>query len=606
MYIRKDTRRTAGSGDRVYLSLAHNVRERLSDGTTRSKPVTFARLGREEDLDKEMVEQMRNAFDRYLQKRFGKDPPSSEDIVEAAGEVEDRTPGLRLLASRAYGMRVVVEHVWKKLGLDRALVEVEKAHKMTYPFERIVFAMVLNRLTDLTSKRACNEWARNEAWLPELEHVEVQHFYRALDVLTAHTDEVLAAEGKAAHEACPDDELPTLLIDTTSSYMESDYDDRERKQIAEEWMAYTRGEADKPDFPPPQVVNDPPLRMRGHSKDNHPREPQVKIGLVSTLTGQVVDLQVCAGHMNDQRLTVTLVKAAQDRLPGTSLIAVMDSGMGGTPNCKAIDDLQPPVHRVSAVPLRRSKFAEETLLARPGRWARHPYRTGFTYRDVVLSAEDSPSGRAERWVATRNSAEASKQRRLLEKEVARVQAALDQDCRVDDHGQPVCKLLANPKRRRLLRLSAKGDRYLLDRERVRLERRRAGVHVVRSTLVDQPVEVTLRAYHAQYGVEAQFRALKSPLRLRPMHHRADRRIRGHVLMCGLALMMLRELERRTERSFQDVQKAVGRVRAVQVQQGRTVFWQREQWTEEAKSVLEAVGAAPGPVMWGAHRVEAPS
>src|SRR5690606_34133760 len=134
-------------------------------------------------------------------------------------------------------------------------------------FERIVFAMVLNRLVDPGSKRACNEWVRNEAWLPEAGDVDVQHFYRVLDLMEAHTDAILDAVGRAAREACPDDELATLLIDTTTSYFEREFDEATRGQTLEEWEAVWEGHGDEPSSPPPQVVNPPPLRMRGHSKD---------------------------------------------------------------------------------------------------------------------------------------------------------------------------------------------------------------------------------------------------------------------------------------------------------------------------------------------------
>lgn len=603
MFIRRSSKIMADGERRTYLSLAHNVRERLPTGENRPRPVIFANLGREDGLDADTVKQMRDALDRYLRKRFGDEVADADAIEEAATRSRAATPGLRMLASRAYGMRVVAEHVWKDLGLDRALRQIRQAHDVDFPFEHIVFAMVLNRLVDPSSKRACNEWARNEAWLPELDGTEVHHFYRALDLLDAHTDEVLAAVGAAARAACSEDELALLLIDTTSSYTESEFDDAERAQIREEWEAHRRGEADEPTAPWPQVVNDPPMRMRGHSKDHRPREPQVKLGLVSTADGRVVDLQVCAGNLHDQQLTLELLKAAQARMPGVELVAVMDSGMGGGPNLEAIDALEPGVHRVSAVPLRNSKLADEALLSKPGRWAAHPYRRDFHVRHALLDAEVSPSGRAERWVATRNEVEARRQRKLLDKEVDRVRAALAEDDHVDGHGRPVCKLLANPKRRRLIRLNARGDRYVLDQDRIRVERRRAGVHVVRSTLTDHPVETTLRAYDAQYGIEAQFRTLKSPLRLRPMHHRADRRIRGHILMCGLALMLLRELERRAGRPLDDIHRAVGRVRTVEVQQGRTVFWQREEWSGAALEVLAAVGADEGPRTWGARRVD---
>lgn len=71
MFIRRDRKSSRKGEQRVYISLAHNVRERLPDGSTRPKPITFARLGREEDLDADLVIQMRDALDRYLRKRFG-------------------------------------------------------------------------------------------------------------------------------------------------------------------------------------------------------------------------------------------------------------------------------------------------------------------------------------------------------------------------------------------------------------------------------------------------------------------------------------------------------------------------------------------------------
>lgn len=605
MFIRRDRKRLVSGEERVHVSFAHNVRVRLPDGRSRPKPIILARLGPEEDLDADTVVQMRNALDRYLRKRFGDEVADQHTLQEAAEDIAPLMPGMRMLASRAYGMRVVVEHVYNQLGLKKALRAIQATHAISFPFERVVFAMVLNRLVDPTSKRACNEWVQNEAWFPEAEGLDVHHFYRALDLMELHVDAILAAVGKEAREGCPHNELAMLLIDTTSSYSESEFDDAERKQILEEWQDYWNGEGPEPTSPPPQVVNDPPLRMRGHSKDHRPREPQVKLGLVRTQHGRVVDLQTHAGNVSDQKLTLGLLEAAQSRMEGHRLVAVMDSGMGGNPNLKAIDQLEPRVDRVSAVPFRNSKAAEKHLLMKAGRWRRHPYRDGFVVRDVVLDAETSPSGRPERWVATRNESEARRQRRLLKKEVERVQEALDEDNRVDGHGHPVCRLLANGKRRRLIKKNKRGTRFVLDRDRIRIEERRAGVHVLRSTLVDEPVETTLRAYEAQYRIEGDFRTLKSPLKLRPMHHRATRRIQAHVLMCGLALMVMRELERRTGLSLTDLQRAVGRVRAVQVQQGRTVFWQREEWSPEGREVLTALGIPDGPRTWGAKRVDTP-
>jgi hypothetical protein len=62
---------------------------------------------------------------------------------------------------------------------------------------------------------------------------------------------------------------------------------------------------------------------------------------------------------------------------------------------------------------------------------------------------------------------------------------------VDVHGRPVCKLLANAKRRRYLKKNKRETAFIIDSDRVRIEKRRAGVHLLRSTLVDELMVTTL-------------------------------------------------------------------------------------------------------------------
>lgn len=168
---------------------------------------------------------------------------------------------------------------------------------------------------------------------------------------------------------------------------------------------------------------------------------------------------------------------------------------------KAIDAVEPPLDRVSAVPLRQSKTAEKLLLAKPGRWRKHPYKEGDKVRSVQVSAEDSPSGRGELWVATRNGKEARRQLRVLEVELERIKAALAEQKPRKMADLSKCKVLGSRKRRRFVQESKRGDRLVLNQERIRLEHLRAGVHVLRSTLTDLPVQSTLEAYDAQYGIE---------------------------------------------------------------------------------------------------------
>ena len=438
MFIRVDRKRLRDGTERSYLCLAHNVWEEGPVGKpSRAKPIIFAKLGAEEDLDLDMVRSARDAFDRYLRRRLEREGPGAGVVRAAADEKRSVAGSLRVLASREFGLRVIVEAVWKQLGLDVRLSRLARRHDIGFDFERIVFAMVLNRLVDPQSKRACNDWIKDFVWFPEGEGWDVQHFYRALDLLEEHEHEVLAALQEAVAGRLPADDLKLLLLDTTSSYFETDLDDVERAGLDDDARS--------------GVVNDPPLRMRGFSKDKRPDRPQVVIGMVGTTGGRLLTAKVYAGNRNDQTITTDLlaqVRASSD----ARAVVVMDAGLGGGPNLKAIDALPGGPDRISGVPLRSVQLAEEVFAGADG-WCKHPWKPDFTFRVVDLPADASPSGRAERWIATRNRAEKERGERKLRRHLDRVNAALAKDDRYDEHHPSVCELMSDPTLKRYVRVS---------------------------------------------------------------------------------------------------------------------------------------------------------
>jgi transposase len=313
----------------------------------------------------------------------------------------------------------------------------------------------------------------------------------------------------------------------------------------------------------------------------------------------LVHIATESGNLSDQSFTLSLASAARNALPKHNLALVMDSGMGGNPNLKAIDAIEPPVYRVSGVPLRNSQVAEEALLAKPGRWKRHPYREDFSYRAVKLDAESSPSGREEWWVATRNHREAAKQTRQIERKVAQAKEAIELvNLRGEAACEAACRLIQSSNIKRYCCKSEQTGQYILDADYIKLEMRRAGVKVTRSTMTHLDAEVTLRAYDAQYGIEDEMRSLKSPIKIRPMQHFASERIKAHIVICGLALMLMRELERRTGATFETVQKEFARAQVMRMQRGAVEYWQRSEWSETAISYLNKLGLTEGVTTWG--------
>lgn len=163
MHVRTDRKRLGDGTRRGYVSLAHNVWVEGPTGRKRAKPIIFAQLGREEDLDLGTVSSMRDAIDRYLKRRMEREGRSEEVVQEAAAKAQTVVPALRVLASREYGLRVLVAAAWKGMGLDQTLKRIARDRDIAFAFERVVFGMVLNRLVDPASKRFCNVWLNESA-----------------------------------------------------------------------------------------------------------------------------------------------------------------------------------------------------------------------------------------------------------------------------------------------------------------------------------------------------------------------------------------------------------------------------------------------------------
>jgi len=618
VYIRRDRKKLNNGNKRTYISFAHNVWESVPGKDKRPRPIVFANLGAEEDLDMGLVKGMRDALDRYIKKRFGEDAlkeevgddtPEKKDedtasvVKKAAAELAPKIRPLRFLLTVEYGLRTIVEPLWERLGLKKAFEEFASYHRIEFDFERIIFGMVLNRLIDPKSKHACNDWLKEHAYFPEAQEWHVQHFYRALDILDKHAEELNQILMRAVSERMSDSELELLLLDTTSTYFASDLDDEEHAAVESDWAAFDRGERREPLTPRPQVVNDPRMRMRGHSKDHRPDKPQVVIATLATADGRILRHKTYPGNTNDQSITVDMLKDAVKPQEGVRKVAVFDAGMGGAPNLKALNELEDPPDWISAVPLRKSKFGREQVLGLVGRYRKHPTKANFTYRAVQVSADKSPSGRAEMWIATRNKVEAERKKRRIDKHLERIKTVLAKDNRAEGHGKEVCDLLSHRSLKRYIKKSKDGKWLEINHSKVREEKRLAGIHLLRTTLTGYPPEVVLMAYESLLKVEENFKLLKGPIRLRPMHHRLDRRIRAHVSICVLALLILRELELRTGLNHAKLVKLFGPVRATLVQDGNIRYWQRSEWSVEALKILQTLDIKPGPITWGAERTE---
>lgn len=309
LYLRRDSKKKPGSKPKgngrvpkatTYLSIAHNVREDSPKGK-RTKPVVFAQLGNEEAIDEKMARQLARSLDKYIDERWGSQgkKPTASEVQELAHEVRRTERTFRMLATKDLGMRLLLEAAWQDLGIGGALKSFTAKRKVGFDFERVVFALVLNRLYDPMSKQSCNEWVKHTGFLPEAEGWDVHQFYRAMDVLHDHWEEL---EDHLAERLTADmtpEELRLRLVDTTSLYFEARHNDAELAELDAAWDAWERDpdtKAKPPRRSAPATVNKPAFRMQGHNKDGHPGDPQVVIASECVQAGYVLRHRTFAGN----------------------------------------------------------------------------------------------------------------------------------------------------------------------------------------------------------------------------------------------------------------------------------------------------------------------
>ena len=545
-----------------YLQLAHNQRN--------ERGVPVARVvhsfGREDTLDREALARLVRSIQRFL---------GGEETLRAG------TPeGFRFLAAPEAGGPHVLDRLWSQLGIGTAISRVAGRGRGRSGVERAIFTMVCQRCLEPASKLEATRWLGRDVVLPGIAAVTDDELYRAMDFLLSCSERVQESVFFSLANLL-NLEVDVIFFDTTSTYFEVDVD-----QDGDEEAAETAAE-------PTQE----PLRRLGHSKDHRPDLPQVVIGLAVTREGIPVRVWVWPGNRNDQ----TLVEQVKRDLAGWRLgraIYVVDSGMAGRDNLRHLRS--GGGHYIAGVKLRSGMPETEQALARQGRY--RIVKDNLRVKEVRVGEGEA----AVRYVVCHNPSEAERDRLNRERRIARIEAELarldEQRQRAttkadrDQHLRGECALRDHPTLSRYLRQS-KGGRLLLDRQKIAAEERLDGKYLLATSDPSLSAEDVALGYKQLQEAERSFRDLKGTLLLRPVFHRKDERIRAHVLVCFLALVLVRLAETRTGETWRTIRAELGQIRQGHFHCQEGDFTQTSELTRRQRELHAALGV-PEPPRFG--------
>jgi len=160
-------------------------------------------------------------------------------------------------------------------------------------------------------------------------------------------------------------------------------------------------------------------------------------------------------------------------------------------------------------------------------------------------------------------------------------------------------LVGNKGFRRFLKSRGRAG-FAIDERQVRKDARYDGLFVLR-TDTDHDAETVARVYKTLWMVEDTFRTAKSILDTRPIYHKCDDTIRGHVFCSFLALCLKRELELRMEQKgieaeWAEIIRGLDNLQQVELLLQGSRFLLRSQMTGDASQALRAAEVAVPPVL----------
>ena len=212
----------------------------------------------------------------------------------------------------------------------------------------------------------------------------------------------------------------------------------------------------------------------------------------------------------------------------------------------------------------RSGMAQtEAALSRPGRY--RTVRDNLRVKEVNVGDGDA----AQRFIVCHNPAEADRDRGRREQRIRRIEAELARlktqreraktKADRDSHQRGECALRDHKTLSRYLRQTKTG-RLALDRDKIAAEQRLDGKYLLATSDPSLSAEDVALGYKQLLEAERSFRDLKGTLALRPVFHRKDERVRAHVLICFLALVIIRVAENRTDQTWRTIRAELATIR----------------------------------------------
>jgi Transposase DDE domain len=557
VYLRSTPRRNKDGSEVRYLQLAHNV---WDPAAKRSRVQVVYNFGREEPATREALERLVASVARHLE-------PGKARAIAAEG--------LEFAESRPLGGTWVLDALWERLGIGPAMRELLKGRRLDPSAERVLFALVANRALAPSSKLAASRWASEDVLVAGLPATTDDACYRAMDWLLQIRE---ALEKRVFDRACEvlGLEVDLLFFDTTSTYFVTEEADA---PVARD----ERGNPVPDGAESADGTREAGFRTWGKSKDRRDDLPQVVIGMAVTRDGIPLRVWCWPGNTSDS----ALIRQVKDDLRGWTLsrvIWVADRGFTSQENRRYLR--KGGNHYIIGERLRSGSAEASAALSRQGR-----------YQDVAgsLRVKEVRIAEDERFVICHNPEGAERDAAIRARMITQLKElidgtdALSKDKRAELRGV----ISTKPGLNRYLRVTP-GGLLRIDASKAKAEENLDGKYLLRTSDPKMTAEDIALGYRQLLEVERGWRDLKQVIDLRPVYHRKEQRIRAHVILCWLALLLARVAENTCGATWPELRRQLNRIAVGTFTGPAGTFRQRTEISPAQAAILEQLGIDPPP------------
>ena len=387
------------------------------------------------------------------------------------------------------GLLLVLKHLFEVLGIDAALRVAQESHpRLEFSLEKVIFALVAARFLRPTSKLQIYEELAGKFYPAMVEQdMELQHIYRAVDLLAEHKEAIEKALFWKDKDLL-NSKVDVVLYDLTTLRFESTREDLGS------------------------------LRRFGFSKEKCSDCTQVVLGLLVEPNGTPIGFEVYPGNTFEGATLKDIVGKMREKYNIGRFIFVADRALFSHQN---LEDLR-KANGEFVVGMRLVPVAKK----RPELYDKSKFTPLKKDDDSVLVLETTHGG--DRCIVNWSRERAERDRKVRDDILEKIRKKLTKKTISSK------AFVTNSNYTYFLNGLDEGT-PALDETKIAEAAKRDGFFSIITNVKDKTPSELWSQYRQLWIIEDSFGELKGTMKARPIFHWTDDRIRGHLMMCFLAL-----------------------------------------------------------------------